>query len=100
MKHFVIRLYVAGGTQAARQAEASLRQLMSAAEVSLDLEVIDVLAHPTAAEAAGVLSTPLLVREEPGPRRRIIGDLTDCARLADALGVNYARTAMVETPER
>lgn len=85
---YVVRLYVAGGTPVARRAEASLRKLMTATHGNFDLEVIDVVADPQAAEAAGVLATPLVVREEPAPRRRIVGDLADLARLAEALGID------------
>jgi circadian clock protein KaiB len=90
---YVVRLYVAGGTPVARRAESSLRQLMSMVQANVELEVIDVVTNPAAAEAAGVLATPLVVREEPTPRRRIVGDLTDRTRLAEALGLDQIRLA-------
>ena len=86
----LVRLYVAGGTPIARRAERSLRQLTATLPGRVDIEVIDVVSDPAAAEAAGVLATPLVVREAPGPRRRVVGDLTDATRLADALGLNDA----------
>ena len=59
----------------------ALRNLQKLEESALsgryELVVIDVLAHPARAEEDRVLATPTLLRLSPGPRRRILGDLSD-----------------------
>lgn len=42
-----------------------------------DLEIIDVLDRPEAAETDRVLATPTLIKQLPPPLRRVIGDLSD-----------------------
>ena len=42
-----------------------------------DLEIIDVLEQPQAAEDARILATPTLIKQLPPPLRRVIGDLSD-----------------------
>lgn len=42
-----------------------------------DLEIIDVLDQPEAAEIDRVLATPTLIKQLPPPLRRVIGDLSD-----------------------
>ena len=43
--------------------------------------VIDVLERPQLAEDVKILATPTLVKELPGPIRRIIGDLSDSEKV-------------------
>ena len=42
-----------------------------------ELEIIDVLEHPEAAEEARIVVTPTLIRVRPEPVRRLVGDLSD-----------------------
>jgi circadian clock protein KaiB len=42
-----------------------------------ELEIIDVLKHPQAAEDDRILATPTLIKQLPPPLRRVIGDLSD-----------------------
>ena len=39
--------------------------------------VIDVLTQPDLADEERILATPTLVKEDPAPVRRIVGDLSD-----------------------
>jgi circadian clock protein KaiB len=79
---FVLRLFVAGATARSRQAVMRARQLC---EIELkgicELEVIDVYQQPILARDGQIVATPTLVREFPKPVRRLIGDLTNIARL-------------------
>lgn len=42
-----------------------------------EVEVVDVLEHPSLAENEKILATPTLVKQLPEPVRKIIGDLSD-----------------------
>ena len=79
---FVLRLYVAGATPRSRQALMRARHLC---DIELKghckLEVIDVYQQPILARDGKIVATPTLVKEFPKPVRRLIGDLTNTARL-------------------
>ena len=84
----VLKLYVVRGTQSSDRAVAALDRLRE--EYLADdatIEVIDLRERPDAAEAERVIATPLLVREEPAPRRRIVGDLSDTEKVRWSLGI-------------
>lgn len=49
------------------------------------IDVVDVLENPQAAEDNQILATPTLVRESPLPRRFVIGDLLETERILAAL---------------
>ena len=86
---YLFRLYVAGSSARSRQAIVNLRRF---ADVHLtgryELVVVDVLTDPESAESARILTTPTLVREEPGPIRRITGDLSDVGQVAAVLDIS------------
>jgi circadian clock protein KaiB len=46
-----------------------------------EVEVVDLLEHPDRAGAERIMATPTLIRLEPGPTRRIVGDLRDADSL-------------------
>jgi len=85
----VLRLYVAGATDRSRRAVLRARQLC---EIELkgrfELEVIDVYQQPILARDGQIVATPTLVREFPPPVRRLIGNLSNTARLFVGLEVD------------
>jgi circadian clock protein KaiB len=84
----VLKLYVVSGTQSSDRAVAALDRLRSEhLGEDADVEVIDLRERPETAEAERIVATPLLVREEPAPRRRIVGDLSDSEKLRWSLGL-------------
>jgi circadian clock protein KaiB len=96
----MLRLYVAGDSERSRRAVRHLEALCAAIGPAARYEVVDVMDDPHAAEAARVLMTPTLVRERPGPARRVIGDLSETGRVLDALGLPHppAAPARPDTP--
>ena len=94
-------LFVAGDSARATVARRSLESLIgSSLPADTELEVIDVLRHPEAAEEYRILATPLVIKLAPAPQRRVVGDLADLPRLADALGVDRMRRSNHERPHR
>lgn len=51
------------------------------------LEVLDIALHLAQAMQDQVIASPTLVRIEPLPLRRFIGDMSDTRRLGDSLGL-------------
>ena len=88
----LLRLYVAGQGAVSQRAVEDLRRLCKEAlGGACELEVVDVLAQPEAAEAANILALPTVVRERPLPARRVIGDLGDRERVLEGLDLHVAR---------
>lgn len=90
MEKIILHLYVAGRTPRAERAVATLRRICARelADYQCDLLITDVLSDPQLAEERKILATPTLIKEQPAPTRRIIGDLgADPAELLAALNL-------------
>ncbi|NJP05761.1 MAG: circadian clock protein KaiB [Chloroflexaceae bacterium] len=88
MNKFVLKLYITGDTPRTERAIANLRRVCDhELRGQYELVIIDVLENPQMAEDERIMVTPTLIREMPPPRRRIIGDLTDTAKVL--LGLNF-----------
>jgi circadian clock protein KaiB len=88
MSRYRFTLFVAGDTARSQQAYAGLTRICrERLGEAFDIELVDVVQNPDAAEAHRVLTTPTVVKESPEPRRRITGDLSDAARVLAALGL-------------
>jgi circadian clock protein KaiB len=83
-----LRLYVAGQTAKSIAALANLRRIC---ETNLagryEIEVIDLLENPRLAAGDQILAVPTLVRKVPEPIRKIIGDLSNEARVLVGLDI-------------
>ena len=80
-----LRLYVSGQARNSRTAIRNLESLRAALTASAAVEVVDVREKPELAEEDRILATPTLVRREPPPVRKIIGDLSDTHRVLAGL---------------
>lgn len=88
---FRVRLYVAGSAPNSIAAVANLRAAVAACpDAHVTIEIIDVLITPERALLDGIFVTPMLVRAEPPPERRVLGRLQDRAMLLAALGLEEA----------
>lgn len=87
-----LRLYVRGQDHESAKAEALLRQLCGDnGEASLELEIIDVLTDPEQARRDAIRITPTLIRHDPPPLRRIVGDLNDPRKVLLGLDLDAYR---------
>lgn len=88
---YVLRLYVAGGTPQSLRALINLKAVCAAyLKGRYQLEVIDVYQEPERARDEQILAVPTLIRASPGPLRRLIGDLSDTARVLRGLNLQPA----------
>lgn len=84
-----IRLYVAGDNELSRRAIDNLRHLCDTVVAGrCEYQVVDVLVDAAAAMRDRVIATPMAVRYEPEPVRKVIGDLSDSDRFLDGLGID------------
>lgn len=82
-------LYVAGDTPRSRSARATVAWLAAGGvDEPVEASVVDVAEDPERADTDRVLLTPTLLRLAPAPPRRVVGDLADRARVAEALGLS------------
>lgn len=52
------------------------------------LEIIDIYQHPELAEREQIIALPTLVKREPAPERRFVGDLSDTEKILKGLGID------------
>jgi len=85
---FEILLFVAGDTDLSRRAIRNLETLCTG-DLSgrCRFDVVDILQDRTAARQHRIIATPLAMRIQPLPQRKVIGDLSDTDRFYDGLGI-------------
>ena len=85
---YVLRLFVAGTTTRSQTAILNVRSLCDEhLGGRFDLEVIDVYTHPEQTRDFQIVATPTLVKVTPEPLRRIVGDLSNRARILSVLSI-------------
>ena len=93
----LLRLFVTGNSQRSFPAVEALQLLhREYFQNGVRVEIIDVLEAPEKAEEDKVLATPTLIRQSPGPPRRLVGDLGDKDRLILLLGLKAQVPTKVE----
>jgi circadian clock protein KaiB len=79
-------LYVAGHAPNSLRAIANIRAVCAEHFASThDLEIVDLLEQPRRGLADGIIVTPTLLRLQPLPVQRVIGNLSDTSQLLLAL---------------
>jgi len=84
---YSLKLYITGRTLRSIRSIENLQQIRDNLKGECDMVIIDVLEQPELAEEAKILATPTLVRESPPPPRRVIGDLSDIAKVFTGLDI-------------
>src|SRR4051812_13982403 len=75
---WLLRLYIAGHTERAKEALANLEEYCEEHLKGLyKIEVVDLKVNPERAKQDDILAVPTVVRRVPEPVRRMIGDLSD-----------------------
>jgi circadian clock protein KaiB len=78
---YVLRLYVTGMTPKSTQAIANVQKLCEKHLAGrYELEVIDIYQQPKLAKGEQIIATPTLIKKQPLPLRRLIGNMSDTER--------------------
>lgn len=86
--HFDLQLFVTGNSPRSTQAIANIRSLCDEhLKGRYHLEVIDIYQQPRRAVSDQIIAAPTLVKSLPLPVKRLIGDLSDRARVLVALNI-------------
>jgi circadian clock protein KaiB len=83
----LLRLFVTGTSQRSLRAIEAVGGMCRTFSERVKVEVVDVLEQPEQAEAEKILATPTLIRQIPGPPRRLVGNLEEPARVIQLLGL-------------
>jgi len=85
---FQLQLYVSGAAPRSTRAIANITTLIEKRlSGQCDLEVIDVCQQPELLRVQEIVVLPTLIKHQPLPIRRMIGDLSDGTRVAMGLGL-------------
>jgi circadian clock protein KaiB len=77
-----LRLYVAGTSPRSLRAFANLRQLCEEHLTGrYEIEIVDLEKRPQRAREDDIVAIPTLIRTQPLPSKRIVGDLSDTSRV-------------------
>ncbi|MDG6256924.1 MAG: circadian clock KaiB family protein [Methanomicrobiaceae archaeon] len=92
-RYYVLRLCVTGITPRSVSAIENIRKLC---EDNLkgyyELEVVDLYQDPSVAAEEGIIAAPTLIKKNPAPKRKLVGDLSDVERVLIGLGIHHKET--------
>jgi circadian clock protein KaiB len=86
---FVLTLFVSGASPNSARAINNLQKILeSHASGNYKLTIIDVYQEKAAAEKEQIIALPLLIKKFPQPERRLVGDMSDTAKVLKGLGIH------------
>jgi circadian clock protein KaiB len=86
--NYVLRLFTTGTTPRSTRAIQNLRDICEAMlKGRYQLEVVDIYQEPGRASEADIIAAPTLIKEEPEPKRRMVGDLSDRVKVISNLAI-------------
>ncbi len=92
-RYYVLRLCVTGITPRSVRAIENIKKLCEDhLKGYYELEVVDLYQEPSVAEEEEIIAAPTLIKKTPGPRRKLVGDLSDAERVLIGLGIHHTET--------
>lgn len=85
---WALRLYIAGATPKSTRALANLRRICDQHLADrYEIAVVDLVQNPHLASADQIVAIPTVVRLQPLPVRRVVGDLSDIGKVLVGLDI-------------
>ncbi len=85
-ERYLLKLFITGTTPKCIRAIQNIRAICEEHLAGCyDLQVVDIYQNPEQAKPEQIVFTPTLVKKHPLPMRRMVGDLSDSAKLMDGL---------------
>lgn len=85
---YQLSLFVAGTSSLSMRAINNLKIILTEhLEGKYELEVIDVHQQPLKAVSEDVTAVPMLIKKHPAPLRKLIGDMSNTAKVLRGLGI-------------
>ena len=89
-EHYALRLFIAGSSPVSIRAIKNLRDICEEFLAGrFTLEIIDAHQQPQLVKDENVTAIPMLIKKEPQPKRRLIGDFSDREKVLKGLGLRY-----------
>jgi circadian clock protein KaiB len=89
---YLLRLFTSGTTPRSTRALRNLREICETdLKDRYDLEVVDIYQEPGRATESDIIAAPTLIKEEPLPMKRLIGDLSDRPKVLLSLAIASAK---------
>jgi circadian clock protein KaiB len=84
---YCLRLFITGASVNSLRAVNNIREICEKyLHENYFLEVIDVYQEKPLAEKENIVALPLLIKSAPLPEKRLIGDMSDTAKVLKGLG--------------
>ena len=88
-KDYILRLFITGATPNSVRALTNIKEICeSYLKGRYSLEIIDVYQQAEMAEKEQLIALPLLIRKNPLPERRLIGDMSDLEKVLKGLEIS------------
>jgi len=85
---YLLRLFTSGTTPRSTRALQNLREICETdLQGNYDLEVVDIYQEPGRATESDIIAAPTLIKEEPPPTKRMVGDLSDRPKVLLGLAI-------------
>jgi circadian clock protein KaiB len=87
-QEFQLRLYVIGASSNSVRAITNIKNICEKhLPGKYSLEIIDIYQQKEVAEHNQIIALPLLIKTQPLPQRRLIGDMSDTDKVLRGLGL-------------
>lgn len=94
----LLKLYVAGETPKSLLAFANIKKICEQhSRVKYSIDVIDLLKNPDLAKMDQIFAIPTLVRHQPQPSRKIIGDLSNTEKVLIGLELRSESYGIIQS---
>lgn len=81
-----LQLYIIGDTAVSKKAITDVKKIVSEdLKGNCRLEIVDILLNPKEAENHNIIVTPTLIKAQPRPEQRVVGDLSNKKRVLTSL---------------
>lgn len=85
---YVLHLYITGATPNSIRAVKNIKAICEEhLQGRYELVVVDVYQQPALAQSEQIIAVPTLVKKQPQPLRRLVGDMSDTSRVLSGLGL-------------
>jgi circadian clock protein KaiB len=85
---YVLRLFITGATPNSTRAVVNIKEICeNNLKGKYSLEIIDVYQQTEVAEKEQLIALPMLLKKQPLPERRLIGDLSETEKVLSVLGI-------------
>lgn len=86
-EQYMLKIYVTSMTPKIENGIGNLQRACDNAVAGhCDITIVNILENPQLAEGDRILATPTLIKTEPPPIRRVIGDISSTDKVMKALG--------------